>query len=306
MRDAELVHLARQLAHDPVAGGLGVARRGRSRRLEVVARARRLRQQRRIVLRQARTARRTGAAGRRAARAAPLAPPRSRAVSNCERRQIRLGEIPVVVRFFLAAHRERPARRRIPQARFLVDAAAPLEQRDLPVDLVLERALHVTERVEVLDLGLDAEAASPGTAHRDVGVAAEAALFHVAVVDAGRDQDGAQAAEELGRIRRCRTSGSADDLDQRHAAAIEIERRRAIRVGKPLVQRLPGVLFEVHAGDPDTARFAAHLELQGTLGCERPVVLRDLVALGKVRDRSSSCARRSTAREPCSRAREPP
>ena len=38
-----------------------------------------------------------------------------------------------------------------------------------------------------------------------------------------------------------------DDLDQRHAGAIEVEVRRAVGIGKSVVQRLARVLFHVHA-----------------------------------------------------------
>ena len=74
----------------------------------------------------------------------------------------------------------------------------------------------------------------------------------------------------------------ADDLDERHAAAIEIERGRAIRIREAVVQRLAGVLLEVDADDADPPRRAARLELERPAGRERAIVLRDLITLGQV------------------------
>jgi hypothetical protein len=72
------------------------------------------------------------------------------------------------------------------------------------------------------------------------------------------------------------------DLDERHAAAIEVQRRRPVGVRKPFVQRLARILFEVHADDADASRVSARLELQYPLGGERTVVLRYLIALRQV------------------------
>ena len=50
------------------------------------------------------------------------------------------------------------------------------------------------------------------------------------------------------------------------------------------MQRFAGVFFHVHACDADVGRRAVvpHTDLEAAAGRERPVVLRDLVALGKV------------------------
>src|SRR5205085_5074328 len=94
-----------------------------------------------------------------------------------------------------------------------------------PDDLVLDRLLHVAERVEVLDLDLRAQGRGPGRPYRHVGVAAQAALFEVAVVGADRGQHVAQAAEEVGGDRRGADVRLGDDLDQRRAGTIEGEAR---------------------------------------------------------------------------------
>ena len=95
---------------------------------------------------------------------------------------------------------------------------------------------------------------SPGRPHGDVRVAAQAALFHVAVVDAEPDEDLAQPAEELGRVGRRPQVRLGDDLDERHAAAVEVDVGLAIGVGEALVERLAGVLLHVDARDADTLR----------------------------------------------------
>ena len=89
-------------------------------------------------------------------------------VVDHERQQVRVGEVAVVVRLFLGAHRARLVLVRIVQARFLHDLAAALEQLDLALDLVVDRVLDEAERVEVLDLGARAELrpARPGARTR--------------------------------------------------------------------------------------------------------------------------------------------
>src|SRR5512138_3524965 len=74
-----------------------------------------------------------------------------------------------------------------------------------------------------------------------------------------------------------------DDFYEWHAAAIEIERRHAIRIRQPFVQRLARVLLEVDTDDSHALRLAARLELEHPLRRQRAVVLRDLVPLRKVR-----------------------
>ena len=74
-----------------------------------------------------------------------------------DRQQVRIGEVAVVVRLFLGAHRARLALVGVVEARFLHDLAAALEQLDLALDLVVDGLLDEAERIEVLDLGARAE-----------------------------------------------------------------------------------------------------------------------------------------------------
>ena len=69
-----------------------------------------------------------------------------------ERQQIGIGEIAVVVRLFLGAHRPRLAFVRIEQAGLLLDCAAFFDHADLPPSLMLDRLADEADRIEVLDL----------------------------------------------------------------------------------------------------------------------------------------------------------
>ena len=56
------------------------------------------------------------------------------------------------------------------------------------------------------------------------------------VIDANPDKDVAQALEEIGRLGSRSHVRFGDDLDERHAAAVVIDVRRAIGIRKPLMQ----------------------------------------------------------------------
>ena len=74
-----------------------------------------------------------------------------------QRRQVRLGEVAVVVRLLLRAHGVGAALGVVPEARLLHHAAALFQHADLALDLILQRRANVAEAVDVLDLGLGAE-----------------------------------------------------------------------------------------------------------------------------------------------------
>ena len=296
--------VAHQLAHDPVARGFRVAGR-RGRRLEVVGDLARTASARRRRSRAARTARRSAGGGHPAARAASTLicrdPRRDRAAAAAGRARGNSGS-----RAPLPCCASTPCgRRRYPRGAFPARPARPSARSvGLPRDLELERALHVAERVEVLDLCLHAERLGPGRPHRHVGVAAKAALFHVAVVDADGDEDRAQAAEEVAGVGGGAQVRLGHDLDERHAAAVEVEIGVAIGVGEAVVQRLAGILFEVDAGDADAARRARRSRSRPGRRSRAAARTARSGSPSAGRDRSSSCARRSTAAGPCSRARD--
>jgi hypothetical protein len=199
-----------------------------------------------------------------------------------QRGQVRIREVAVVVRFFLAAHGTRLAPAavavRIEQGRRLLHRAAVLDQVDLPLDLAVDRLLQELEAVQVLDLAARAVRRTR-LAHRHVGVAAEAAFLHVAVADA---QPHDQCVQCL-RVLRSLDAGAhvrlGDDLEQRRAGAVEVD---AGLPGVVLVQRLAGVLLEVGARQVDPVRRVANHELDRSTLHHRSFVLADLVPLGQV------------------------
>src|ERR1700724_790736 len=103
--------------------------------------------------------------------------------------QIGLREISVVVSFFLRAHGYRVAFSLVPEARFLWNAAAPLDYADVALDFIFESFLEVPERVEIFHFDFGAEWFGPAQADTHVRVAAQRTFFHIAIADAGVEQD---------------------------------------------------------------------------------------------------------------------
>ena len=165
-----------------------------------------------------------------------------------ERRQIRVGEVAVVLRLLLAAEAEGRPVVLVPAAGLLHDASAGVENRGLPCDLVRDGFLDEAERVDVLQLDARAELRLAQGADAHVRVAPEASLLEVAVVDADEDEDVAQHTQVLRGFRRAAQIGLADDLDERYAGAVEVDHARV-----PAVRALACVLLHVDARDADGA-----------------------------------------------------
>ena len=141
----------------------------------------------------------------------------------------------------------------------LVDLAAVGQDRRLAAHLVADRNLDALERVDVLGLGAGAELVLPDRAQRHVGVAAQRALVHPHV---GNIQ-GAQQVPQRGDIGPGHFGGTlagpldgfGDDLDQRHAGAVDVQQRGGGAVDAAGVAadvgQLAGVLLHVRALDVD-------------------------------------------------------
>jgi hypothetical protein len=152
------------------------------------------------------------------------------------------------VAVLLAATRAHLAAHVVPEERLLLHLLAALEHLALAHELGVDRALDAREGVHVLDLGPVAELRRAAHAHADVGVDAQAPLLHVRVARLhvlDHLLDAPQVRAGLGRRADVRL---ADDLDERHAGAIEVDGRVA---GEAVVDRLAGVLLHVHARDAD-------------------------------------------------------
>src|SRR5256712_404488 len=214
-------------------------------------------------------------------RSADLVDPRG---VELQRDEVGLGEIAVVVRELLGAHRARVAAVRVPEPRFLNDPLASVERLRLALDLELKSPLNVAEGVHVLDLDLGAELRRARRLQRDVGVAAQRALFHVAVADAEVDEHGAEGAQVRGRLFGRADLRLAHGLHEGHARAVEVDQARLRRLERTLVHQLADVLFEVQPLDADAPRVPiGPIDLQPTLLGQRLLVLADLEVLRHVR-----------------------
>jgi len=185
---------------------------------------------------------------------------------------------------FLAAHGLGCIARRIPEQGLLLDPAAGSEQCPLPLDLKGEGALNVPEGIHVLQFGLDAQSIAPGGPEGDVGVAAQAALLHIAGADIEVAHQLAQPLHEIGRLGRRAQVGFGHQLEQGHAAAVEIE-QGFVRADKSFgVDRPARVIFKVNAPDADGPLFLALAgDRHASPGGEGQIELGDLITLGQVR-----------------------
>jgi len=100
-----------------------------------------------------------------------------------QRHKIRIGKIAVIVRFFLAAHGAGSSTGGIEQPCFLDNRAAIFNQVDLTPYLVFNGLLDKFEGVDIFYFGAGAQFFRSDFHDRYIGVAAETALFHVAVAD---------------------------------------------------------------------------------------------------------------------------
>ena len=179
----------------------------------------------------------------------------------------------------LAAHGLGAAPVRIPEQGLLHHLAAVEEQVALPPLLVLERQLHVAKRVHVLQLGAGAELVLAPGSQADVGVAAEAALLHVAVADVEVTDDGVQFFQVGGGLGGRAQVRLADDLQERRAGAVQVHVTHRFAL---VVHELAGVLLHVDAGDADGPALPVHLDLHPAVLANGQLELGDLVALGQV------------------------
>ena len=122
---------------------------------------------------------------------------------------------------------------------------------DLAFDLVLDCGADVAEAVDVLDFGLRSVLRCSLEHDADVGVAAQAAFFHVAVADAGVEQDFLEPREVVEDLVGRAQVGLRDDFNQRRAAAVEVDVGARGGVGKAVVEALAGVFFHVQTRDAD-------------------------------------------------------
>ena len=170
------------------------------------------------------------------------------------RSQIGFGEIPIIGRAFLDPHRVGDASFLIPMAGLLSQLAPGLDDRDLPLDLVIDSLFQRAERVHVLDLDFGAEPFGTLWSDRYVGVEANRAFFEPRI-------RGTQLGDHRPQILGIRTGfgGAADiwpgnHLDEWDTGAVEVEQSRFRGVNSPAiadVSRFAGVLLHVSTLDAD-------------------------------------------------------
>ena len=108
-----------------------------------------------------------------------------------KRQKVRIGEIAVIMRFFLRAHRACLALGRIVKPRLLRDRAAILQNADLAARLIFDCLPHKADGVHILDFAACAEAFA-GATHRDIHIGAQGAFIHIAVARAQIPQNGTE------------------------------------------------------------------------------------------------------------------
>ena len=200
-----------------------------------------------------------------------------------DRDEVGLGEVAVVVRLLLRAVDRQAVGVGVVVVRRLDDLLPTLVRGDLLPERSLDRPPDVPERVHVLDLPPRAESLLAGPPHRHVDVGAQRALLHVGVRDPELADRLPQQAEVRHRLVGRAEVGGAHDLEQRGAAAVEVDEavvgahRAARRTAG--VDRLSRVLLEVGAHDPDLAPVR---QLEPAGAAERSLILADLIALRQV------------------------
>ena len=134
-----------------------------------------------------------------------------------ERRQVRLGEVAVVVGGLLDPHPVGLAALLGPAPRLLDERLAGVERGRLALDLERDRPLDRPERVHVLDLDPRPERLGPARAERHVGLDTHLAALHVRVGRADRAQQQLEFLGVAARLLGGPDVGLGDDLHQRRA-----------------------------------------------------------------------------------------
>jgi hypothetical protein len=182
------------------------------------------------------------------------------------------------MRLFLGTHGACFAFSGVEKPRFLVDLTAVLENSDLALRLIVDGLAHEPDGVHVLDLAARTEFRA-GTPDRHVDVGPQRALLHVAVAGAEVAHDLAKLGDiGLGLVGRAHV-GLRDDFHQRAARTVQIDKAHA---GVLVVKRLAGILFEMKPLDTYLDGAAIDIDVDRALAHDRLLVLRNLVALGKV------------------------
>src|SRR5579883_3005164 len=188
------------------------------------------------------------------------------------------------MRVLLAAHPDRLPEIHVIQPRLLHHLAARFDQLHLPLNLVLERHLQKSERIQILHLRLRPKLLRTAQPHRHIRIAAQLPLLHIAI----RHADILHHLLDLGQIRirfvRRPHIRLAHNLDQRRSRAVQIDIRIAVRILEAVVQTFSRIVLHMHARHANPFLLARRQHnIQIPVLRQRLIVLRDLIALRQVR-----------------------
>jgi hypothetical protein len=189
------------------------------------------------------------------------------------------GKIAVIMRVLLGPHRRRLVGIGVPEPGFLDDRPSGTQDLLLPRRFVGERFLQAAEAVHVLYFDLGTQFGLTFRPQGNVGVAAQGALFHVAIAHFKIFKYLLETHEVGVGFLRTADIGFAHDLDERRTAAVDVEERIA---GVLVVDEFSRVFFQVDAGDADGFFRSVNRYGERTADADRHIVLGNLVSLGEV------------------------
>ena len=200
-------------------------------------------------------------------------------VADFHRRQIRLGEIPVILGIFLRAHGEGLALLIVPPPGLLNDAASRFQNGNLPLGLIVNGTGHRFERIHILHLGAHAEFLLSHRAHRNVHVRPQRTLLHLAVGHTDVLQRGFELFQIRGHLLGRTEVRFGHDFQKRHAAAVVVGQGCVLI---RLVHQLARVLLHVDFLDADGLYSRASLDFHRAVLADGQIKLGNLIGFGKV------------------------
>ena len=183
------------------------------------------------------------------------------------------------MRLFLAAHGGSYVLVRIIKACFLAYFAAVFQDVFLAADLAGYGPGHVAEGIDILELGTGAQLCIALAPDGDVGIAAEASFFHVAVADAKIGHDAVEGLEVghclLGRAH----VRLGDNFHQGRACPVQVNVAVIVGLGMDV---LAGIIFHMDTGDAYLFRSLSCLNHEVPVLAQGKLELGDLVAAGQI------------------------
>ncbi len=150
----------------------------------------------------------------------------------------------------------------------------------MSVNLIGDRLLDETEGVKILDLGPDSKLFLPLGTHRNIGVTAQLAFFHVTFGNAEVRHQRMEFLHICLGLFRSAQVWFADDLQQGSPGAVEVHKAR---LSGGFMHELSGVFLDVDARDADAFGSGFGVDHHPAAFADRAVVLRNLIRLGQVR-----------------------